>query len=200
MPLELINNILLFSDIRTMINTYCSTRNLCDHLFWLTKFEEFYILNYDLSSKLFIEWVKLYRTIQKAQNEAKNMLKIVCASNITLDVHYQDQFNRFFPLEIQTRHKLDQCDFTQKKSFYIKYDYEWLIDIYFVQNNTYYSQRFSTGQNNSMILSLISEVILHHKTYNYTITDKHGTIILYEKLLEETESRYLLAYQVLNLK
>lgn len=197
MPLELINHILLFSDVQTMIHVYCGVRHVCDHLFWLTKFNKFYILNYDMNKKSFIEWIKLYHRVDKAHQEAKNLLSIIRASNMTINLHYQNQFHRFIPIELQKSSKIDQYNIAGKSMSNIHYDTKWRMLVHFTQNNIEYSLTI-TPYHHSMILSIIAEVILNHKQYNYDITDIDGKSLLYEKICQK--SKYWIAYQVLNFK
>lgn len=197
LPLELINHILSYCDIHTIVKTKtCFKNDLCDYQFWLTKFQEFYILN-ELISKSFYEWCKVYHDMVNAQEEAHKMMKIVRASyqSFKLFVHHGKTLERFFSLNFQKKYELDQAEF-YRGYFNIYYDNMWHIMLYFKKDDKHYQTVFDIDDPRH-IASLISEVLLNYKIYGYDITDGLTTII-YDK--SNAYNHYKTMYKLLGHK
>ncbi len=193
LPPELINHILLFSDIGTIVNTKCSFKNnLFDHLFWLTKFSSLNVLNYNQNKKSFIEWVKLYKTILNVELESRCMLNIIKVSNMKVKI-VLSVFNRFFSSSMQKKYGLSHVK--MEPYFDIEYTDEWSIVIYYAREGDNYSKTFRTNDD-SYIVSLFSEVIMYHKTYHYNIYNTNGQTLIYDKLINNDPNNYILAYKV----
>jgi hypothetical protein len=75
-------NILLYSDINTIVNTCTSNKynsSICNTNFWLTKFE---LENLPFEKQnTFNQWVNMYVRAKQIEQEAKNLLKMYATFN-----------------------------------------------------------------------------------------------------------------------
>jgi hypothetical protein len=204
LPNDVLKQTLLYSDLKTIVNTCTANKQnvkLCDELFWRTKFE------YDhlpllKSPKTFSDWVEHYASVYDAKREVEMMIKIILTFNEfkgDADIWLWYDEGSMIHHNILKYVSLGQYDFNQITAVVFKYIIKtklWTIEI----NHEEYAVHIDSRH---VLNILTEELVRHNEGEKIEFKDSNVNELAYDILMQKAKQHkpipraYLAMYRLL---